>query len=248
MIKVILWDIDNTLLDFTAAERVSLGRRFTEFGMGECTDEIAADYSAINMRFWEMLERGEKTKKEILTERFREFLSKYGGDPRRAEEFDRAYESGLPETIIFFDGAQEVLSALKGRLVQYGVTNGTKFVQERKLANSGLDRLLDRVFISEDVGYEKPDRRYFDAVLAGLDGVDPGEIMIVGDSLTSDIRGGVNAGIPTAWYIPEGKPLPEGLRIDFALRRLDQVPALLYAAAMFPRRKDTLTAKNSRSA
>lgn len=227
MIKVILWDIDNTLLDFTAAERVSLGRRFTEFGMGECTDEIAADYSAINMRFWEMLERGEKTKKEILTERFREFLSKYGGDPRRAEEFDRAYESGLPETIIFFDGAQEVLSALKGRLVQYGVTNGTKFVQERKLANSGLDRLLDRVFISEDVGYEKPDRRYFDAVLAGLDGVDPGEIMIVGDSLTSDMTGGCQAGLRCCWYDPVWKEIPAHLDIEFHIRDLNEVREIL---------------------
>ena len=227
MIKVILWDIDNTLLDFTAAERVSLGRRFTEFGMGECTDEIAADYSAINMRFWEMLERGEKTKKEILTERFREFLSKYGGDPRRAEEFDHAYESGLPETIIFFDGAQEVLSALKGRLVQYGVTNGTKFVQERKLANSGLDRLLDRVFISEDVGYEKPDRRYFDAVLAGLDGVDPGEIMIVGDSLTSDMKGGDSLGLVTCWFNPRGKARPAGLRIDWEIRAIPEVLDIL---------------------
>ena len=227
MIKVILWDIDNTLLDFNAAERVSLSRRFTEFGMGECTDEIAADYSALNMRWWEMLERGEKTKKEILTGRFREFLSKYGGDPRRAEEFDYAYESGLPETVIFFDGAQEVLRTLKGRLVQYGVTNGTKFVQERKLANSGLDRLLDRVFISEDVGYEKPDRRYFDAVLAELDGVDPGEILIVGDSLTSDMKGGTGMGLVTCWYNPHGKARPSDLRIDYEIHAIPEVLDIL---------------------
>ena len=223
MIKVILWDIDNTLLDFTAAERISLGRRFTEFGLGECTDEIASDYSAINMRWWEMLERGEKTKREILTGRFREFLAKYGGDPDRAEAFDYAYENGLPETIVFIDGALDVLNALRGRVLQCGVTNGTKFVQERKLVNSGLDRLLDRVFISEDVGFEKPDRRYFNAVFAAIGDFAPGEVMIVGDSLTSDIKGGVNAGIVTCWFNPRGKTKNAELPIDCEIRALPEI-------------------------
>ena len=227
MIKAVFWDIDNTLINFTAAERVSLGRRFSEFGMGECTDEIAADYSAINMRWWEMLERGEKTKKEILTGRFREFLAKYGGDPARAEEFDYAYESGLPETIVFFDGAPDVLNALKGRVLQVGVTNGTKFVQERKLKNSGLDKLLDAVFISEDVGYEKPDRRYFDAVFAAIGDYAPGEVMIVGDSLTSDMPGGVNAGLVTCWFNPKGKTNGTDLRVDHEIRAIPEILEIL---------------------
>ena len=227
MIKVILWDVDNTLLDFIAAERISLGRRFAEFGLGEYTDEIAADYSAINVRWWEMLERREKTKKEILTGRFREFLAKYGGDPDQAEAFDYAYESGLPETIVFFDGALEVLRALKGQVLQCAVTNGTKFVQERKLKNSGLEELFDAVFISEDVGFEKPDIRYFQHVLSAVGPCDPGEIMIVGDSLTSDIRGGDDAGIVTCWFNPKGKEAPADLRIDYQIRALTEVPGLL---------------------
>ena len=227
MIKVVLWDIDNTLLDFIAAERISLGRRFAEFGLGECTDEIAADYSAINIRWWEMLERGEKTKKEILTGRFREFLAKYGGDPEQAEAFDFAYESGLPDTIVFFDGALEVLCALKGQVLQCAVTNGTKFVQERKLKNSGLEELFDYVFISEDVGFEKPDVRYFQHVLDAVGPYEPGEIMIVGDSRTSDRQGGVNAGIVTCWFNPQGKKAPSNVRINYQIGSLREVPALL---------------------
>ena len=227
MIKVILWDVDNTLLDFIAAERVSIGKCFSAFGLGECTDEIAADYSAINIRWWEKLERGECTKREILTGRFREFLAKYGGDPDRAEEFDFAYESGLPETIVFFDGAPEVIKTLKGRVLQCAVTNGTKFVQQRKLAASGLAELFDAVFISEDVGYEKPDIRYFRHVFSAIGPYGPEEVMIVGDSLTSDMRGGADAGIVTCWFNPAGKKAPEGLRIDHEIRKLTEVLSLL---------------------
>ena len=227
MIRVILWDVDNTLLDFIAAERVSIGKCFSDFGLGTCTDEIAADYSAINLRWWERLERGEYTKREILVGRFREFIAKYGGDPSRAEAFDHAYESGLPETIVFFDGALEVLHALKGRVLQCAVTNGTKFVQVRKLERSELGEIFDHIFISEDVGYEKPDIRYFRHVLSVIGPYDPREIMIVGDSLTSDMPGGVNAGLVTCWFNPRGTKRPDSLPIDHEIRELKEVLTLI---------------------
>ena len=164
---------------------------------------------------------------QILTDRFREFLSKYGKDPGLAVEFDDAYENGLPDTIVFFDGAMETLQSLRGRVIQCAVTNGTKFVQERKLKNSGLDRLFDAVFISEDVGFEKPDRRYFDAVFAAIGDYAPGEVMIVGDSLTSDMPGGVNAGIVTCWFNPKGKTNDTDLPIDHEIRAIPEVLEIL---------------------
>ncbi len=227
MIRLILWDVDNTLLDFHAAERASIRNCFRRFGLGECTDEMLLDYSAINIRCWEKLERGERTRAQILTDRFREFLEKYGKDPSLAEEFDLAYENGLPDTIVFFDGAISTLEALRGRVIQCAVTNGTKFVQERKLARSGLDRIFDRVFISQDVGFDKPDVRFFDCVFSCLGDIAPRETMIVGDSLTSDMAGGVNAGLVTCWYNPQGKPNPSGLPIDHEIRALPEVLELL---------------------
>ncbi len=227
MIKAILWDVDGTLLDFAAAERAAVRTGFARRGLGTCTDEMLAAYSRINVKYWEALERGEMTKPEILVGRFREFFALYGIDPAVAPAFNADYQLDLGDTIVFRPGALETVQALKGRVLQCAVTNGTKIAQQRKLARSGLDALLDAVFISEDLGVEKPNPGFFDRVFEFLDGVSREEALIVGDSLTSDIRGGVNAGIPTAWYNPEGKPLPEGLRIDFDLRRLDQVPALL---------------------
>lgn len=227
MIKVVLWDIDNTLLDFIAAERAAIRKCFSIFDMGECTDEMLAAYSAVNVRWWERLERGERTKPEILLGRFREFFSMYGRDPALAEAFNAEYQVRLGDTVVFFPGAKETVEALKGRTLQCGVTNGTRIAQERKLANSGLDRLLDKVFISEDVGYEKPDRRYFDAVFAAIGDYAREEIMIVGDSLTSDMPGGVNAGIVTCWFNPRGKTNGTELRIDYEIRAIPEVLEIL---------------------
>ena len=227
MIKVILWDIDNTLLDFLAAEAAAIRSCFRIFGLGECSDEMLSAYSAINVRWWERLERGENTKPEILVGRFREFFSAYGLDASCAEAFNDEYQVRLGDTIVFFPGAMETVTALRGRAPQYGVTNGTRIAQHRKLKNSGLDKVLDRVFISEDVGFEKPDRRYFDAVFAAVGDYAPEEIMIVGDSLTSDMRGGDNAGIVKCWFNPRGKKNDTDVRIDREIRAIPEVLGIL---------------------
>ena len=227
MIRTVLWDVDGTLLDFLTAERAAIRKCFELFQLGECTDEMIRNYSAINLRWWEALERGEKTKPEILLGRFREFFTLYGRDVSKAEAFNEEYQLRLGDTIVFCPGALETVRSLRGRVAQYAVTNGTKIAQQRKLARSGLDALLDGVFISEEIGAEKPDCRFFDAAFAFLGGVLPEETLIVGDSLTSDIRGGVNAGLGTVWYNPGNKPRPEGLRIDHEIRDLREVLSLL---------------------
>ena len=227
MIRAVLWDVDGTLLDFQAAERAAVRTGFSRRGLGTCTDEMLRVYSRINLKYWEALERGEMTKPEILVNRFREFFALYGIDPDVAPAFNEDYQLDLGDTVVFRPGALETVTALQGRVLQCAVTNGTKIAQRRKLARSGLDALLDAVFISEDLGAEKPHPAFFDRVFAVLGDVPREETLIVGDSLTSDIRGGVNAGVRTAWYNPEGKPLPKELRVDHDLRSLEEVPALL---------------------
>lgn len=223
MIRVVLWDIDGTLLDFLQAERVSIRKCFEIFRLGNFSDAMLREYSDINTRYWQMLERNEMSKPEILVGRFREFFSNHGIDPSLAERFNAEYQVRLGDGACFYPGAEETVRALKGRVPQFAVTNGTKIAQDRKLASSGLDQLLDRVFISDVIGVEKPNAAFFDPVFAEIGDIPKNEIMIVGDSLTSDMRGGVNAGIVTCWFNREGKPRPENLRIDYEIDRIERV-------------------------
>ena len=226
-IKVILWDIDRTLLDFEAAEKCAIRSCFEKFEMGECTDEMIARYSAINHRYWERLERGELTKPEVLEGRFREFFTTEGLDTGKVAEFNQEYQIRLGDTIVFCDNGYELVKELKNKVKQYAVTNGTAVAQERKLKNSGLDLLFDGVFISDSIGYEKPDARFFDAVFAGIIPCEKDEILIVGDSLTSDIRGGNNAGIRCCWYNPGKAVNRQGVRVDYEISNLREVLGIL---------------------
>ena len=222
-IKVILWDVDGTLLNFEAAERVAIRSCFAQFNLGECTDAMLEEYSAINRKYWERLERGEITKPEVLTGRFYEFFGNYGLDTSVVPAFNAQYQLSLGDTVCFHDNAPEVIRALSAKVKQYVVTNGTRIAQERKLKNSGLGEKMAGIFISELVGAEKPSVTFFDAVWAEIGRYNSDEVMIVGDSLTSDMRGGNNAGIICCWYNPGSKPVPQDLRIDYNITSLEQV-------------------------
>ena len=222
-IKAVLWDVDGTLLDFLASEKAAIKKLFGVYGLGECTDEMVAEYSAINVRWWEMLERGEKTKPEILVGRFAEFFASRGIDTSVAPAFNAEYQVRLGDTIVFCPHALETVQALQGKVLQCAVTNGTKVAQTKKLAKSGLDRLLDPIFISEDIGAEKPTQAFFAPVFETLQDIRPDEMLIVGDSLTSDMRGGTNTGIRTCWYNPHKKTAPETLHLDYIITDLAEV-------------------------
>lgn len=230
MIKTILWDIDGTLLSFTKAEHAAIQTCFEIFGLGPCTEEMIERYSVLNLSYWKRLERGEITKPRLLVERFEEFFKNEGvvcGDPAG---FNAEYQVRLGDTICFNDEGYKLVKGLKGRVRQYAVTNGTKVAQDRKLSRSGLGELFDGVFISDAVGYEKPAVEFFYHVFANIPPCGKNEMLIVGDSLTSDMQGGVNAGIPTVWYNPEAAPNTTGVAVDYEIRDLREVLNILNMA------------------
>ncbi len=226
-IKVVLWDIDGTLLDFQVAEKHAIHACFEKLGLGECTDAMLEDYIEINAGYWRGLERGELTKPQVLVGRFEEFFGKYGIDVAAAPAFNEEYQIRLGDTICFCENGLETVKELKGQVLQYAVTNGTKTAQERKLTESGLEKLLDGVFISEIIGIEKPMEGFFDKVFQEIGDFRKEEMMIVGDSLTSDIQGGNNAGIVTCWYNPAGKERPANLRVDYDIRDIGEVARIV---------------------
>ena len=224
---ILLWDVDGTLLDFAAAEEAAIRALFSEFGIGICTDEMLSRYSAINKKYWERLERGEMTKPEILAGRFEEFFKSEGLDSSIAEDFNDRYQLGLGDTIAYCDDSYELVSSLKGKIPQYVVSNGTVIAQTKKLERSGFDKLMDGIFLSEDLGYEKPRIEFFDIVMKAIGEPEKERVLIVGDSLTSDILGGNTAGIKTCFYNP--KELKNNTKAvpDYEVKNLREVIGIL---------------------
>ncbi len=227
MIKVLLWDIDATLLDFLAAEKAAIRFCFKKFHLGECTDEMIERYSKINKRYWEMLECGKMSKQEILINRFKEFFLSEGIETDCEKEFNSSYQIALGDTICFRDRGYELVSKLKKDYRQFAVTNGTFVAQERKLKKSGLGELFEEAFISDLIGFEKPSREFFDVVLGKIGAYKKDEIMIIGDSLSSDMQGGRNAGILCCWYNPNHSENTKNVKIDYEIDHLWQIEEIL---------------------
>lgn len=227
-IKVILWDIDGTLLDFLIAEKTAINKCFETHGLGVCTPDMLERYSVINRKYWEKLEHGEITKPEVLVGRFQEFFAQEGLPIEMAESFNDEYQNRLGDTCVFCDRGDELVKTLKVQgYKQYAVTNGTQTAQHRKLKNSGLDKLLDGVFISDEIGIEKPMIGFFDKVWEQIGVYKRNEVMIVGDSLTSDMQGGNNAGILCCWYNPKRTVNTKKISIDYEIQNLQDILKIL---------------------
>ena len=223
MYKYLLWDIDGTVLDFLSAEAYAIRTLFHKYNLGECTDEMLKLYSATNVKYWDMLARNEITKPEVLIGRFHEFFGIIGVDTSVAEKFNEEYQVTLGDHIEFVENAEETLLLYKGKCVLAAVTNGTKVAQKKKLRMSGLDKIFDAVFISEDVGFEKPNKQYFDFVFEKLGITDKKEVLIIGDSLNADMKGGYDFGIDTCWFNPQHKSNTLGIPVTYEIDNLNKI-------------------------
>ena len=226
MIKTILWDVDGTLLNFDKSEHYALNKCLKDIGVTS-DDEMIKRYAAINLAYWKRLERNEISRDEVLLGRFREFFKSEGIGFNDVAAFNDSYQYALGEVFFPNDDSVELLKRLRGKVKQYAVTNGSALAQRNKLENSGLALLVDGIFISEDVGIEKPNIEYFEVVFKAIGPVDKSETVIIGDSLTSDIKGGNNAGIICWWYNPESKVNRSGVTVHREIRDLREVESLI---------------------
>ena len=224
-ITTLLWDVDGTLLDFLAAEKYGMEKCLREIGV-EMDGEMLSVYSAINRAWWEKHERGEVTQKEVFTGRMQEFFARYGITYTDYDRFRDRFQEALGEVALPLEDSLRLFTELGKCFRQYLVTNGSREAQEAKLRRCGLDRMADGVFISSVVGAQKPTKAFFDFVQEKT-GYRRSETMIIGDSLTSDILGGNNAGILCCWYNPRGAARKEGIRVDYELHSLWELPKLL---------------------
>ena len=224
MIEFLLLDLDDTILDFHKAERIALSKTIQDFGV-EPTEEALALYHKINKWHWEQLELGVMTREEVLTGRFAVFFRELGKevDPTACA---RSYERNLSIGHYFLPGAEETVQALSKKYRLFLVSNGTATVQHSRLTSAGLYPYFEQVFVSQEIGFNKPDKAYFDRCFERIPGFDPKKALMVGDSLTSDIKGGINAGLKTVWINPKHKDCGD-IRPDYQLDALSQLPELL---------------------
>lgn len=221
----LLFDADGTLMDFKKTEAQALDQTFRKYGVHP-TKEILDLYADINHGLWKDFEHGLIDKDTLVTSRFRLLFLELGLDID-GMAFESDYQPALGRGAFLIDGAYELCRALKPDFRLYIVTNGVSSTQYSRLSASGLDRLMDDVFVSEDAGAQKPQKDFFDYIAARIPGYNPGEALVIGDSLTSDIQGGINAGIDTCWYNPGRERNPLGICADYEIHTLEELPALL---------------------
>lgn len=225
MIRNVLFDLDDTLFDFHKAEKIALTKTLVHFGI-DPTEETLALYSAINAAHWKRLELGEISREEVKVGRYRELFKTIGVecDPVKATAY---YESMLAIGHYFMPGAPELLEELYGKYRLYIVSNGTAKVQEGRIGSSGIAKYMDGIFISQILGANKPDKQFFDICFAEIPDFSLSETVIIGDSLSSDIKGGINAGITTVWFNPKGIENDNDIKPDYTIKELSEVPGLL---------------------
>ena len=225
MMEFLFLDLDDTILDFHKAERLAISRTFRSFGL-EPTEPVLERYHVINRLHWERLERGELTRDQVLTGRF-QMLFEELGIPAQPQAIAKGYEHNLGLGHYFLPGAKEALDTLRGKYRLFLASNGTASVQHSRLTSAGLYPYFEEVFVSQALGANKPSRAFFDACAARIPGYDPRKALMVGDSLTSDILGGINAGMKTCWVCPQGAQGRPDIVPDYRIEALSQLPELL---------------------
>ena len=223
--KKLLFDLDDTILDFRTAERTSIRRTFEAFSI-PADEAVLRRYSEINVGCWKRLERGTMTREEVLVGRF-ELLFRELGIAASARAVQDHYEALLESGHYFVPGAPELLEELYPRYELYLISNGNLRTQEGRLKSAGISPFFKGIFISEVIGVNKPAKAFFDACFTAIPGFRREDALIVGDSLSSDILGGINAGVRTCWFNPDGMPLSGSVRPDYEIHALGELPALL---------------------
>ncbi len=223
--RIALFDADNTLLDFTRSEHEAVCICLANRGLPTDEDTVRL-YSSINDGHWKRLERGETTRERLKVERFADFFHAIGhnGDPKIMAH---DYESTLSHQTFLVDGALDLIQQLHGKCRLFIVTNGITAVQKSRFGGCPLAPYFEKCFISEEMGCAKPEKVFFDRVATEIPDFAPSEALVIGDSLSSDIQGGINAGLDTCWFNPHRKNPPADMRITHTVYSLSELQSIL---------------------
>lgn len=216
-------DVDDTLLDFKMAEKEALRRTAEHFGL-PFTPEFHQAYHEINISYWKLHEKGLTEKEEFLPQRFIDLMARFGYDTdgHAANAF---YHKALCEGYFLMPGAEELLKELSKTAEIWLVTNGDTDVQTSRLSMGPLMQYVKGLFISDEIGAPKPSKEFFDIVFKTVPHTE--DMLIIGDSLTSDIRGGKNAAMASCWFNPDGVENNTDITPTYTVRTLEEIPAIV---------------------
>ncbi len=223
--EILLFDVDDTLLDFDLAENAALDRMFKEENI-VVTSEMIARYKEINESMWRAFERGEVTKNTLHNTRFSMALKEFGIEVD-GTYFESLFQKYLREAHHYVDGAYEVIAQLANHYHLYVVSNGVTVTQNKRLVDANLAQYFKGIFISEQTGYQKPMPDFFDYVFERIDHFDKEKALIIGDSLTSDIKGGIQSGIDTCWFNIRNVENTSGIEPHYEIKKLQDLHDLL---------------------
>ena len=230
-----LFDLDQTLLDFHASERKALEIVVTENKM-KFTEDTYAHFKALNRSLWLELEKGTINRKELFTIRFTDLINYCGGNPEKIDPLkindDFIYTMSINGVLM--DGALEFVQKVKNEIPDsriYIVSNGATINAKGRMKSTGLDRYVEKLYISESMGVTKPDKEFFDVVLGEI-GEPLESYIVIGDSLTSDMQGARNAGLRSVWFRPEGdiSSAMSAYSIDYCAADFDELFKVLKMA------------------
>ena len=230
MIKVVLFDVDNTLLDFDQYVKDAMKNGFEKFGLGKYDDDTFAVFTKVNSALWHALERGELSFEELKKVRWN-LVFEALGISFDGVYFENYFRDFLFDSAIPIEGAYDLLNSLKGKYVLGVASNGPYDQQINRLKVSNMLDYFSHFFISEEIGHSKPSLAFFDVCMQRLnqnvqEKFEPSNVMIVGDSLSSDIAGGRQCGMKTCFFNPKNKPVESGV-CDFVVTKLCQLKGIL---------------------
>lgn len=223
--ELLLFDVDNTLLDFDANEAESFKNTMIDKGEDYST-ELYEAYKEMNAELWKAVEREEMTIDEVVNTRFSKLMSKYGKEVDGIE-YENIYRSYLNRGMQEMPYVHEVLSELKKKYKLYVITNGINETQEYRMNGSGLIDYFEKCFVSEKIGANKPSKIFFDYVKNNINDFDPSKALVIGDSLTSDIKGGNLAGIDTCWICKRGTINHTDIKPTYVINSLKELKDIL---------------------
>jgi 2-haloacid dehalogenase len=223
--KTIFFDVDDTLLDFGAAEKLALRLLFEEQNIS-FTSDLEEQYKKINQGLWKKFEEGELDRDELVNTRFSILFGEYGKEVDGVL-LEKNYRSYLEQGHQLVNGAFELITDLQSNYDLFIVTNGVSKTQDKRLRGSGLHPLFKNIFVSEDTGYQKPMKEYFDYVFERVSNFAVEQALIVGDSLSADIKGGQQAGLDTCWFNPEMKTNHTDIIPTFEIHKLEDLYPIL---------------------